>query len=342
MKRVSVCVLVAMLCGATLQPAAADAPPFYTTMLERALAAYAKGDYPKAADQFRIAAFGLIDDVPQYELAEVHLLLLADRLKRPADAQLAARRFAAAERVEAAYATLKIDPAMRHDFEELLPTLLTPEQMATLPSLSPLALRGAKSPNEVIALYADVRTLRRLTNDENASLFNALVQTGRINDAAGMRALLSPAVLSNPSIAPSLARVPAPANGTPMVSAANGSGGDVSAQLREADKAVSEARFGAARQIYLRLSKQPSPPRAVALDVARGLHRTSALKESSTVYQRLYPLQRGEEQHMFFEAVNRYELGDVTTARVLIGRALSGLSRTPELSLYLPRIESGR
>jgi len=342
MKRVSVCVLVAMLCGATLQPASADAPPFYVSMLQRALATYAQGDYPKAADQFRIAAFGLLDDIPQYELAQIHLLLLANQLKRPADAQLAARRFAAAERVEAAYATLKVDQAMRHDFEELLPTLLTPEQMATLPALSPLALRSARSPNDVIALYTDVRTVRRLTNDENASLFNALVQSGRINDAAGMRVLLPSAVLSNPAVASSLAKVPAPANGTPMASAASGTSGDVNAQMRDADKAVGEARFGAARQIYLRLSKQPSAPRAVSLEIARGLHRTSALKESSALYQRFYPLQRGEEQHMFFEAVNRYELGDVTTARVLIGRALSGLSRTPELSLYLPRIESGR
>src|SRR3954451_16665051 len=233
MKRVSVCVLVAMLCSATLQPAAADAPPFYVSIFERALATYAKGDYPKAADQFRIAAFGLVDEIPQYEVAQIHLLLLANQLKRPADAQLAARRFAAAERVEAAYATLKIDQAMRHDFEELLPTLFTPEQMATLPSLSPLALRATKSPNDVIALYTDVRTVRRLTNEENASLFNALVQSGRANDAAGMRGLLSPAVLSNPAVAASLSKVPAPANGTPMASAANGNGGDVNAQLRE-------------------------------------------------------------------------------------------------------------
>ena len=62
--------------------------------------------------------------------------------------------------------------------------------MATLPALSPLALRGTKSPSEVIALYTDVRTLRRLTNEENASLFNAFVQAGRVNDAAGMRGLL--------------------------------------------------------------------------------------------------------------------------------------------------------
>ncbi len=43
---------------------------------------------------------------------------------------------------------------------------------------------------------------------------------------------------------------------------------------------------------------------------------------------------------MLAEAVNRFELGDLAAARVLLGRSLSGVSRTPELSLYLPRIES--
>src|SRR5439155_745857 len=160
----------------------------------------------------RIAAFGLIEDVPQYETAQVHVILAADKLHHPDDARIAARRFAAAERLDPAYASLHLDPAMRHDFEALLPTLLTPKQLARLPSLS----------------------------------------------------------------------------------------------------------------------------RASSLEVARGLHRTSALKESSALYQKLYPLQHGEEQHMLAEAVNRYELGDLTNARVLLGRSLSGVSRTPELSLYLP------
>jgi hypothetical protein len=214
--------------------------------------------------------------------------------------------------------------------------------MAALPALSPIVLRGSKSATEIIDLYTDVRTRRRLTNDETASLFNAFVQAGRISEAAGMRALLTPAVLASPAIAASLAKVPAPAASAPMISSGGNGTGDVNAQLREADKAVTEARFGAARQIYLKLSRQPNQPRPTALEIARGLHRTSALKESSALYQRFYPLQKGEEPHMFAEAVNRYELGDAATARVLLGRAFPGLSRTTELSFYLPRIESGR
>jgi hypothetical protein len=334
-------VLAAVLLNTAFQVAAAEAPSFYPTMLQRGLATYAKGDYAKAYSQLRIAAFGLVEDIPQYEMAEVHVILAADKLHHLDDARLAARRFAAAERIEPAYASLHLDSAMRHDFEALLPSLLAPRQLALLPSFSPIVLHGSKNPSEIVALYSEVRTLRRLTSEETVSLFNALVQSGRTADAAGMRGLLTPAEMSNPAIASALAKVPAPAtNGTPMASSAGGGGNDVTAQLRDAEKAIGEARFGAARQIYLRLSRQSSLPRATSLEIARGLHRTSALKESSALYQKLYPLQHGEEQHMLAESVNRYELGDLATARVLLGRSLSGVSRTPELSLYLPRIES--
>jgi hypothetical protein len=342
MKRVGACVLAAVLLSAVLSTAAADPPPFYTTMLQRGIVTFEKGEYARALDLLHIAAFGLINDIAQYETAQVYIVLAAEKLHRLEDAQAAARKFAAAERIVPSYALLHLDAALRHDFEQFMPTLLTQEQMAVLPALSPIALRGAKNWSEVVELYTEVRTRRRLTTDETASLFNALVQAGRINDAAGMRPLLTPAVLSAPAVAAVLPRVPAQAGNTPpMTSGAGNGNGDINAQLRDADRAIGEARFGTARQIYLRLSGQASS-RALTLEVARGLHRTSALKESSTLYQRLYPLQRGEELHMVAEAVNRYELGDIPTARLLLGHALTGVSRTPELSFYLPRIESGR
>src|SRR5258707_4491000 len=137
MKRVGGCVLAAVLLNTAFQAAAADAPSFYATMLQRGLATYGKGDYAKAYTQLRIAAFGLVEDVPQYETAQVHVILAADKLHHPDDARIAARRFAAAERLEPAYTSLHIDPAMRHDFEGLLPSLLTTQQLGLLPSFSP-------------------------------------------------------------------------------------------------------------------------------------------------------------------------------------------------------------
>ena len=340
MKWVSVCVFAAFSTLSAHQ-AAAEASSFYTDMLHRGVVTYEKGQLPRAADQLRIAAFGLVDDIPQYETAQLYLILIGDKLHHPEDARQAAQKLAAAERIQTSYMSLPVDSSVRRGVEQLLPTLLTAEELATVPSLSAIAVRGTKNWNEVADLYSDVRTHRRLTNEEDGALLSAFVQSGRLNDAAGLRALLPPAVVSSPSLASTLARVPAQIPGATS-SPAPPTGGDAASQLAEGEKALGEARFGAARQIYLRLSQQTALSRTTALAVARGLHRVSALKESTALYQRLYPLKAGEEQHMFAEAVNRYELGDLPTARVLVGRALSGLTRTPEVSFYLPRLESGR
>jgi hypothetical protein len=343
MKRVGVWVFAVVLVSAALSSASADAPPFYTKMLQRGITAFQKGEYARAIDLLRVGAFGMLDEIPQYETAQIYIVLATEKLHRLEDAQAAARKFAEAERIAPSYASLTVDAAVRRDFDQLMPKLLTQEQLAVLPALSPIALRSTKNGSEVIDLYTDVRTRRRLTIDETQSLFNALVQAGHINDASGMRPLLPPAVIASPAMAPALAKVPVQAaSAPPMTSGAQNGNGDINGQLKDADRAVAEARFGAARQIYFRLAAHIPSSRALALEVARGLHRTSALSESSILYQRLYPLQRGEEQHMVAEAVNRYELGDVPTARLLLGRAMTGAPRTPELSFYLPRIESGR
>jgi hypothetical protein len=43
---------------------------------------------------------------------------------------------------------------------------------------------------------------------------------------------------------------------------------------------------------------------------------------------------------MFYEAVNRYEMGDYAIARKLLARALPSLPRTRDVELYRGRIES--
>jgi hypothetical protein len=322
--------------------AAGETTPFYLSMLQRGIASYDKGQYTRAAHELRIAAFGLLDDVPQYETAQLYLIVLGEKLRLPEDSRAAARKLANAEKVEAAYATLAADSTVRREVAQLLPTLLTAEELAGVPAFSAASIRGSKNPNEILDLYSEVRTRRRLSHDETATFLSALVQAGRLGEAASMRALLPPPVLSSPAVAAALAKVPPSASGAPMSSSSSPGSGDPATQLREAETALVEARFGAARQIYLRLAQQNPSPRATALEVARGLHRTSALKESTALDQRFYPLKPGEERHMFAEAVNRFELGDVATARLLTGRAISTLPRTPEVTYYLPRIESGR
>ncbi len=101
---------------------------------------------------------------------------------------------------------------------------------------------------------------------------------------------------------------------------------------------LNEGKILAARQIYTRLAQTEGLPRTTSLDVAKGLNQTSAWRESSASYQKLMPFRSGEELHQFYEAVNKYELGDVNSARDLMTRALPALPVTRETSLYKAKI----
>jgi outer membrane biosynthesis protein TonB len=117
---------------------------------------------------------------------------------------------------------------------------------------------------------------------------------------------------------------------------------DVATRLAEAQSQLQQGKILAARAIYARLAAEESLPRATVLQVARGLNQVSAWIESSTEYARATPFVRGEEMHMFYEAVNRFELGDVRQARELLRRALPSLPATREVATYRARIEAGR
>ena len=73
--------------------------------------------------------------------------------------------------------------------------------------------RAHNSWNDVTEHYAVVRTRRRLTDDETAAYLIALVQTGRVADATGVRATASSAVLARPEVRDALLTIeskPAP------------------------------------------------------------------------------------------------------------------------------------
>jgi hypothetical protein len=178
----------------------------------------------------------------------------------------------------------------------------------------------------VVEHYSIVRTRRRLTPDETNTYIMGLVRSGRTVDATGVERLrgMQPFVAKASAIAPSPAPAPPP---TPA------------AQLAEADRALGEKRIIAARDAYRRLGATPNLPRDLALAAARGLNQTAAYRDSSAVYQKLYPLHAGEEVHMFYEAVNRYEMGDYTIAKKLLARALPYLPQSRDVELYRGRIE---
>ena len=70
----------AVVALAVALPAAAATPSeFYLVMLRRGVSAYDAGRYDAAVAPLKIAAFGLLDSIEHYQIAQVHLALKIGR-----------------------------------------------------------------------------------------------------------------------------------------------------------------------------------------------------------------------------------------------------------------------
>src|SRR5687768_1028237 len=108
--------LVAVLFGTAVAASAATPSEFYLGLLRRGTAAYDANRYADAQKQLRLAAFGLVEAVDQYQLAQVYLTLTYDKLSDPDRAREAAHRVVLAERVERKYAALPLPAEVRTTF----------------------------------------------------------------------------------------------------------------------------------------------------------------------------------------------------------------------------------
>jgi hypothetical protein len=438
---------------------------FYEARFQSGVIDFNRAAYPRAVEELRIAAFGRIDDIPSYEMAEIYLTVANDKLDHAEDSRSSALKILQAERISPAYNALKLPADVRSAFEALLPVLLNREQLGSVPAFARFAGQASASSggpmesrrktvvptptkepnvavtvkknndqvappqpaldygrlalervaagdepgarryadlalatddsnpnahaalaqiarahgawNEVAEHYAVVRTRRRLTDEEAAAYFVALVNIGRIADAAGVRPGLSTAVLARadvrqaiqtmePATQPPPQQKPAP-QPTPQPKPAvqpppqpqpqpqrtvptpvpppavpaptsDSVTQPVADQIAVAERMIAAGNIVGARSELRRIAVIPELQRNERQVLARALSQAALYAESSAQYRKTYPLKTGEESHMFYEAVNRYELGDYSLARQLITRAMPALPQTPEILAYRDRI----
>lgn len=111
------------------QPARTQVHPFYRDALRAGAAAYDQGDLDTAAEQFRIASFGMLDEPP--ELAEtLTRLALVQAAAGHRDQFLATfERISRAEDLFNAYSNSPIAPTLRTQFEEQVTRLVPPSTL---------------------------------------------------------------------------------------------------------------------------------------------------------------------------------------------------------------------
>lgn len=124
--------LAAVLLGVAGPVAAATPNEFYTGLLRRGVASYDASRYADASKQLRLAAFGLVEAIDQYQVAQIYLALTLDKLGETDRAREAAHRVAVAERVERRYVGLPLPAAVRGAFDALAARLLSATEAAML------------------------------------------------------------------------------------------------------------------------------------------------------------------------------------------------------------------
>lgn len=463
------------------------AQSFYEARFQSGVADFNRGELARSIDEMRIAAFGRVDDIPRYEVAEIYLAVANEKTDHVEEARTAATKVLQAELINPSYSSLDIPQTLRSAFEQLLPVLISREQLSSVPTFvrfanqaspaakmappttrrpRPVVPTPTREPNvattvkknddkveiqpnldygqmaldrvaagdepgarryadlafatdesnpkahtalaqigrthstwtDVAEHYAVVRTRRRLTDDESAAYFIALVKIGRTEDAIGVRRSLPASVLNrsdvrdaiqtiepkptpqpvvpapapapasrntptptprpvSPAPAPVQEPAPTPKRVTPEPAPVQvptpspapvpvpiappptpDSSMSVPDQITEAEQMVAAGNIVAARSDLRRIAAIPNLQRSERQSLARVLSQTALYAESSAQYRKTYPLKAGEESHMFYEAVNRYELGDFDLARQLITRAMPALPQTPAILAYRDRI----
>ncbi|MDP9362304.1 MAG: hypothetical protein M3P29_12750 [Acidobacteriota bacterium] len=456
---------------------------FYEAKFLSGVADFNRGAYARAVDELRVAAFGRVDDVARYEIAEIYLVVANKKLDRVDDSRIAALKVIHADQVSPVYTTLDLTHDLRAAFEALLPSLLTREQLFQAPaferfaSQAPVVQSGTpgvstrprpsvptptKQPNVAVTVrknddqvtkpppeidygrlalehvaagdesggqryadlalaadptnvnahtalaqiarahirwsdvaehYAAVQRRRQLTDDESADYVIALANIGRVADALGVGRGLPPSVLSRSDVRQALQAIepnptpqpaprpvspapmpvaptpvpapvappsatdstkqpaPRPVSPAPMpvaptpvpapvapASTTDSTTQPVPSQIAAAERMLGVSNIAGAQRELRRIAALPNLQRSDRLALARALSQTTLYAESSAQYRKTYPLKAGEESHMFYEAVNRYQLSDYDLARQLMARALPALPQTPAILAYRDRI----
>jgi tetratricopeptide (TPR) repeat protein len=122
-------VLVVALAASSAVAADSD---FYQRLLQRGIAHYNDGNYAPAMQELKLAAFGLVDSLDQFETAYVYYTNAAQKLQKEASARDALQRILAAEKIEHRYAALTLPAEVRTAFEAAARSLLRRDELGLL------------------------------------------------------------------------------------------------------------------------------------------------------------------------------------------------------------------
>ena len=309
-----------LLLAITTPVLAASANDFYMTLLRRGLADVDAGRNVEATTNLRLAAFGLIDSIEHYEIAQAYLVIAHDRLGNTAQARDAASRILAAEKIETKFRAIALPAAIRTAFETAAKKALTAPEYETL--------RGgatAKPSEPVVVDRVDVIVEPKPASTPAES---AKPPAPKPQATQPQTSTVNPPKQTPP---------PQTVKPAPQKPAA-----DVPALFASADRALAAANINEARRLYREIAAVPGLDHPSIIRLAEGFYRSRDFKNALTAFERAGTLRSGEEPYRYYMAVAAFELGQFDRARKELAAALPFIELTPDVQRYRAKIEAAR
>lgn len=334
--------LLALSIGATAT--AATPNDFYMGLLRRGAADVEAGRFNDALTPLRLAAFGLVETIDQYETALAYLTIALDRTGDATRTRDALQRILAAERVQRKFATLTFPPSIRASFDAVARKVLTSAEVASLSATS--VATPSATPRPPVETPSRGTADQPRTEQPRTATTQPSTQTQTsaqpANPPATKPADPKPAVTipQQQSSAPLVLKPPppppppAPQQQAPRI--------DVPARLAAAERALGAANLVEAKKIYRELLDAPNVDHATAIRIAEGLYRARDFAGTLTAFQRVGTLRPGEEAYRYYIAVAAYETGQFERAKRELANALPYIEATADVQRYRVKIEAAR
>jgi tetratricopeptide (TPR) repeat protein len=319
---------------------------FYQRLYQRGMTHFAAADYAAAFTELRSAAFGFVERVEQFEVAQSYACLAAHRLGRDSDARDSLMRMVSAEKVQPHYRSIKLPDDVRIEVNAVATSLLTKDEAALLGVTSTARPEIAvptptKQPNVALTPPRDGGPdASQQVNDPKPQPKKPVPQpTPPPPPKSPVPQPVVPAPQRVPvpqpkSPDPQPAPAPQPKSPAPQPPTRS-----ADPNLADAQRAIDSGDIDRARSIYNELSTAPSISHTVALSVAEGLYRVRDYAGAAKAFARAGAIGRGEEGYHYYYAVALYETGSYANAKRELAAALPYIAVTPDVTRYRAKIE---
>lgn len=308
-----------LLCGAILATTAEAYDDFYARRLALGKQAFAEGRAAEAAEELRVACFGMLD-VPEALIdCTARLALAQEGAGRTAEASATLDRFLQLEGRFGLFAKSTLEAPLAASFRGLVKKRKGVDlAVAPTPSPAPIATTAPTSTPTP-------------TPTPTPTVAPARVPTPSPAPTSPQTPSPTPSV-SVPPAAPA-ASAPKPSNGARAAREA--------AAVAQARKLVAASKAPAARALLLPLATEGAG-RELRMQLLEAAILTRDYKLAVEQGNLLAPFREGEEASMFYAAVGLFETGRKREARALADRCVGKLKPSAYLDYYAKQIRGSK